>query len=109
MTAELPIACSLSAAELPGRLAEMADLGRSGLRGVERRDARAVLRFRADPEIRERLAAVVAAEAECCAFLDIALSDDDDGVALTISAPADARPILDELVAAFAAPGMMSA
>jgi hypothetical protein len=31
MPAELPIACSLSATELPQRLKEMADLGRAAL------------------------------------------------------------------------------
>jgi hypothetical protein len=104
MTTELPIACSLTAAEMPGRLAEMADLGRSALLSVERDDTRAVLRFRADAEICERLAAIVAAEAKCCAFLDMTLTDEHDALVLKISAPADARPILDELVAGFAAP-----
>src|SRR4051794_36553228 len=103
MPTELPIACSLSAAELPARLAEMGDLGRSALIGVERTKTGAVLRFRHDRETGERLAAVVAAEARCCAFLDMTLRQTGDALELTISAPADAGPVLDELVAAFAA------
>src|SRR3954468_23233608 len=103
MPTELPIACSLSAAELPARLAEMNDVGRSALLGVERTKTTAVLRFRHDGETRERLAAIVAAEARCCAFLDMTLDVTGDAVALTISVPADAAPILDELVAVFAA------
>src|SRR3954447_21929203 len=99
MPTELPIACSLSAAELPTRLAEMNDLGRSALVGVERTKTTAVLRFRADGETGERLAPIVAAEARCCAFLDMTLGETGDTVALTIAAPAGAAPILDELVA----------
>src|SRR3954449_1167600 len=100
MPTGLPIACSLSASELPRRLAEMAALGRAALVAVERTGTRARLRFRADTEIRERVAAVVAAEAECCVFLDMTLRDENDAVVLTIGAPADARLVLDELVSA---------
>src|SRR4051794_27115068 len=103
MPTDLPIACSLSAAELPARLAEMNALGRSALVGVERTDTTAVLRFRPGAQTSARLAAVVAAEARCCAFLDMALRETPDALALTISAPRDAAPVLDELVAAFAA------
>jgi hypothetical protein len=99
----LPIACSLSAAELPERLAEMNDLGRAALLDVERKDTTAVLHFRSGGATGERLAAIVAAEARCCAFLDMTLRETHDALALTISAPPDAAPVLDELVAAFTA------
>jgi hypothetical protein len=102
MPTELPIACSLSATELPVRLAEMSDLGRAALLDVERSGTRAVLHFRAGADTSRRLAAIVAAEARCCAFLDMRLRDADGGLALTIDAPPDAAPVLDELVAAFA-------
>src|SRR4051794_41982215 len=84
MPNELPIACSLSAAELPERLAEMNDLGRSALLGVERKGTTAVLRFGHRAETSARLAAVVAAEARCCAFLDMTLRESPDALALTI-------------------------
>jgi hypothetical protein len=100
---ELPIACSLSAAELSARLAAMTDLGRSALVGVERSRSTAVLRFRSGGQTSERLAAIVAAEARCCRFLDMTVSETGDALALTITAPPDAAPVLDELVAAFAA------
>ena len=102
MSTELPIACSLSAAELPARLAEMNDLGRSALVSVERTKTTAVLRFRHGAEPVDRLAAIVAAEAWCCAFLDMTLSETGDAISLTISAPSEAAPVLGELVAAFA-------
>jgi hypothetical protein len=101
MSTELPIACTLSATELPERLAEMGNLGRAALVDVERDGTRAVLRFRPAPETNQRLAAIVAAEARCCAFLDMTLREDRDTLSLTIDAPADAGVVLDELVAAF--------
>jgi hypothetical protein len=101
MPNDLPIACSLDATALPRRLAEMRDVGRDALLDVDRSDRRAVLRFRAGAETRARLAAIVAAEASCCAFLDMTMQDDDAAVALSISAPPGAEPVLDDLVAAF--------
>lgn len=62
---------------------------------------RAVLRFRADVAIHARLSEIVAAEAECCAFLETSVTDAADAVVLTIAAPDDAGPILRRLVTAF--------
>jgi hypothetical protein len=102
MPTELPIACSLSASDLSQRLAEMADLGRSALIDAEHAGTYATLRFRTGEDTRERLAAIVAAEARCCAFLQVAVHDEDDRLVLAISAPPDASLVLDELVTAFA-------
>ena len=102
MSAELPIACSLSGADLAERLTEINDLGRSALLDVERDAARAVLRFRADDATAERLQAIVDAEARCCAFLEMTVRARPDAlVVLTIDAPDDAKLVVDELVAAF--------
>lgn len=103
MPAELPITCSLSATELPARLAEMADLGRAALIGAEVEGSRARLRFSADASVRARVNTVVAAEARCCAFLTMTVAGHPDGVMLTIDAPADAQPVVAELVNAFIA------
>jgi hypothetical protein len=97
----LPIACSLSAAELPKRLAEMTDLGRAALVDATASATRAELRFAATAGVRERVEAVVAAESQCCAFLDMKVIDGPDTVALTIAVPDDAEQVLAELVAAF--------
>ena len=59
MDPETPIACSLSSDELPARLAELGAIGRDALLSVSPDGA---LRFRADPGIRARLEAVIAAE-----------------------------------------------
>jgi hypothetical protein len=101
MTTDLPIACSLSATEMPKRLAEMAAIGQDSLIASDTTHGRAKLRFRDRPQTRERLEAVVAAESECCPFLKMSLRDDPGAVALTIEAPDGAEPVLTELVAAF--------
>ncbi|WP_445149965.1 hypothetical protein [Baekduia sp. Peel2402] len=97
----LPIACSLTATELPQRLAEMSDLGRAALIDAHTDATRAELRFAAGTGVRDRIEAIVAAESQCCAFLDMAVTDEPDTVVLTIVAPEDAELVLEELVDAF--------
>jgi hypothetical protein len=102
MTSELPIACTLTGDEMSARRGEMAVLARD-LVSADAQETRAVLRFRQAPATRERVAAFVAAESRCCAFLRMELRDDPDALTLTIDGPPDAEPILGELVAAIAA------
>jgi hypothetical protein len=104
MPSELPIACSLDATALPERLAEIGDLGRDALTDVQLDATRARLRFAAGAGIRSRVEAVVAAESECCAFLQMGVGDEPDAVVLTMQSPADAELVLGELVAAFGDP-----
>jgi hypothetical protein len=47
------------------------------------------------------VAAIVAAESACCAFLTMQVSEARDEVVLTIEAPADAELVLAELANAF--------
>jgi hypothetical protein len=109
MSAELPIACSLSATELPERLAEMADLGRAALMDARIEPGRAWLRFAAGAGVRDRVQAIVAAESECCAFLTMRVTDEPGAVVLTIDAPEDAGVVLAELVEAFGGSARSSA
>lgn len=99
MTPEIPIACTLSADERPARLAEIKALGRDALIGT---GADGTLRFRNDPGIRARLAAIVAAESRCCPFLDMELSFSEAELRLAIRAPGEAEPVARELAATFA-------
>jgi hypothetical protein len=99
MYSELPIACSLSSADLSQRLADMSAVGRAGLLAANIDGVRAALTFRASE--RERVAAIVVAEAECCAFLNMTLEDGAEAFNLVIEAPDGAEPILQDLVAAF--------
>jgi hypothetical protein len=101
MARELPIACSLSAAEFPARMAAIGEVGREGLIDARVHDAEALLRFRAD--VRDRLAEIVAAEARCCAFLTMSLTHapGEDEVELRIESPPGGEVTMHELVAAF--------
>jgi hypothetical protein len=101
MTEALPIACSLSAGDLKGRLAEIAAIGDDALIGHEAAEGRHALRFRADGSTRERLERIVDAEAECCPFLDLDLSEADGLLTLTLLASPEAGPVVEELATAF--------
>ena len=101
MTTEPPIACTLTEAERPARREEMAAIARD-LVCADARESRAVLRFRPAVGTGERVAAFVAAESRCCAFLRMELHDEPDALTLTIDGPPGAEPIIGELIAAFA-------
>jgi hypothetical protein len=102
MTEPKPIACSLGASDLRRRLDEIAALGSESLIAREARDGTHVLRFRHDEETRRRLVEIVAAEAECCSFLDLDVSEREGELVLTLVAPDDGQAFADELAAAFA-------
>lgn len=101
---DLPIACTLTAEEMPKRFAEMQAVGRRALLASSLTPSEAVLRFAPGETVRARLTAIIAAEARCCAFLAMTLTERDDAVVLTITGPDGAQPVLAELVAAFTAP-----
>jgi hypothetical protein len=98
----LPIACTLGSADREARGAELRALGRDGLVDVAQDASRAVLRFRPDPRIRERVDAIVVAESECCAFLDFRVEHGDVATVLTISAPNGGAEMVHELAAILA-------
>ena len=102
MTPDAPIACSLSADELPVRLAEMRALGKEALLGVSSEGA---LRFRADANTRARLDDIIAAESQCCPFLRFELAEAGGELVLCVTAPEGAEPLARDLVDAFAAEG----
>jgi hypothetical protein len=101
MAQELPLACTLTGADMAARGAEIQAVGREGLLDAQAEETRAILRFR--PGSRDRVAAIVAKEAECCAFLSMRLDDEPDAVRLTIEAPPGGEPVMHDLVAAFSA------
>lgn len=101
MTDALPIACSLDAGDLKQRLAAIAEIGAESLLGRETDGGRHLLRFRSDAETRRRLEEIVAAEAECCSFLDLTLEERSDELILSVAAPENGQAVADELAAAF--------
>lgn len=101
MTDPKPIACSLGASNLQQRLDEIAAVGAASLIGRDAKDGRHTLRFRPDPTTRRRLEEIVAAEAECCSFLDLELSERADELVLTLAAPKDGQTVADTLALTF--------
>ena len=101
MTSELPIACTLSATDLAARLNQMAELGRAALVDVRHEGRRAELRFAAGAGVRARVDGIVAAESQCCAFLEMNVRDHADTIVLAIRARDGAEVVLQELVDAF--------
>ena len=101
MDAEVPIACSLEAGDYRERLDEIRAISRQGLISAERPGDVARLVFADEPRTRSRLLAVVAAEASCCPFLDLAMDSTPEGISLTIAGPPEAIPIVADLAASF--------
>ncbi len=81
-----PTACSLSGSALRRRLEEIAALGADALIAEETSEGVRVLRFRDDADTRRRLEQIVAAESECCPFLDLRISKQANELLLTIDA-----------------------
>jgi hypothetical protein len=99
MTSTSPIACSLSARDYAARLdamralADRALTARVPVRGGER------LTFAARPGVAEELHRIVAAEAACCPFLELAVEPRGGVLALTVTGPAEVSPLIAELFA----------
>lgn len=102
MTDQDPVACSLEAGALEQRLAAIAEIGADSLISRQAEDGRHLLCFPADAETRRRLEELIAAEAECCSFLDLSLDQEAGDLVLSIAAPRDAQALADGLAGAFA-------
>ena len=100
---EIPVACTLDPAQMRQRGEDIRALGRAALSTVERGERHVVLRFRPGAEIREQVEEIVAAESECCAFLDFAIAHERDATVVTIVSPPDGAPVMHELADRFAA------
>jgi hypothetical protein len=98
---ENPIACSLDAANLERRLAEIKVLGHDSLLSHREEGHSYVLHFEGDSRTRKRLEAILAAERECCPFLDLDLRQVGDQLVLSIAAPAEAAAVAAALASQF--------
>jgi DNA-binding transcriptional MerR regulator len=95
-----PVACSLTAAEVPGRVTDWQALT---ARAVHREqiDGGTALTFAADAGLAAEVARLAAAEQECCEFFDFTVRLTTGQVRLEVRAPADA---VDVVTAMFGAP-----
>jgi hypothetical protein len=98
-TDAVPIACTLAPAELDDRKADTALIAKDALRSRQSIENGALLSFTADADTERRLREIVAAEAQCCAFLHMDLRRAGDELELEVTGPEDARPIIEELFA----------
>jgi hypothetical protein len=92
-----PIACSLPSADYAERRAHIDDITRSALLAREPIESGARMTFAAEAEA--ELRELIAAEAECCSFLRMELSRSGEALALEVTGPKDAQPIIEELFA----------
>lgn len=92
---ELPIACTLTHDGMTARLELIDALAADGLLDRTPTDTGLRVRLRDTPAIEQRTRDLIAAESKCCAFLDFDLGRDGGDLVLDITAPADARPVLE--------------
>lgn len=94
----VPIACTLAPDQLTDRLAEWRSTIAGATGRVEMPDG---TRLRFDRGVDAgALAVLIAAEQDCCRFLTFTLTVGIDDVTLDVTAPVDARPMIDSLVGA---------
>jgi hypothetical protein len=89
---DLAIACALTPDGMTARLALIDALAADGVLDRTATDTGLRVRLRDTPEIEQRTRDLVAAEAACCAFLDLDLGREDGELVLDIAGPADAAP-----------------
>jgi hypothetical protein len=94
--APAPIACSLDAAQRPGRVD---DWNRLLARVVEREPQGDGLRlhFPSEAGLAGEIATLAAAEQACCAFLEFSLHLNGAGIVLDVLAPAGSEEIVNAL------------
>lgn len=95
-----PIACNLSAADYQDRVAWIADLNATALRGYRRDGRRVVITY--DASAAQRVNEFVRRERQCCPFLEFDIDRRDHEVVLTIEAPAEVADHADVLFAPYA-------
>jgi DNA-binding transcriptional MerR regulator len=91
-----PIACTLPRSVIPDRVAAWQSVLSSAHARTRTSDGRLRIEFDSAITLSE-LAALMAAERECCSFFSFALTVDNRGIGLEVEAPEAARKILDAL------------
>jgi hypothetical protein len=90
-----PIACTLTPGGMTARVALIEALTADGL--LERTATETGIRVRLldRTDIEQRTQELVAAESQCCAFLDFDLRRENGALLLDISGPDEARPVIE--------------
>lgn len=102
-TAEIPLACSLTDAERADRGRAFGALFAGAVDAHEIEDGYAV-RLAGTPDQITQVVALIGAERSCCPFFGFALHFEPNGgsVTLEVTGPAEAKPIIGDLIAGVA-------
>lgn len=92
MSTDLPIACTLQPAEQAERARAWHALVARTLLSWRATEDGAVVRVRGDAEA--QLRELIAAESQCCAFLEFDLRRDGEELLLSVVGPDEARPLI---------------
>lgn len=93
---DLPIMCTLSPNSMVDRLTAFETLFATSLTGLEREPLELRLSFAVEADQEAQVRELFAAEQQCCAFLTFAFERTEAGMVVSITAPAEAGPTLDE-------------
>ena len=94
---DVPIVCTLDTHSVPERMAEWRALLAHVLETTTTRDGAVLVHFDGAVPVAE-LARLSAAEQRCCAFLSFRIRFDAEGITLEVSAPDEARSVVDSLL-----------
>ena len=96
MPMELPIACTLTEAEMRERRRTILDRLRHQALAVTPLPLGSIYRFEPTSELLARLAQLVELERQCCPFLTfkITVPSDNQPISLEITGPPEARPLI---------------
>jgi hypothetical protein len=100
MARSLPIACSLSGEDQAERLGELASLSSRVLGAEPTGEGGSLIRFQPGGDTESQLKRIVAAERECCPFLDLSVAEDGSNLTLSIDGREGAEPVIAEIVGA---------
>jgi hypothetical protein len=96
---KIPIACTLTEAEMRERRRTILDSVRGAVSRVTALPAGYAYHFEAKPEALVQLARLVELERVCCAFLTFRIIAEagSDAICLEITGPPDAKPLIDDI------------
>jgi len=100
---DLPLACTLGPIDGADRSRRWRQLAAEAAPVARRTEGRLEVRYQPGPGVLDELAALAAAEAECCSFVDWAVTEQAGDPTLVVSAPADQPGNIEPIAAMFKA------
>jgi hypothetical protein len=100
---DLPLACTLDAADGADRSRRWRQLAAEALPVLRRTEGRLEVRYQPGPGVLDELRALAAAESECCSFVTWTVIEQACEPTLVVSAPADAPDNIDPIATMFGA------